>query len=69
MQHLYSIMQLDTTHLEEICQDIKQQYQGGVATCALFNVKLVPEGNPLINKASLIGEKYKLFRDRLAEMW
>ena len=68
MKHLYSIMPLDTIHLEEICLDIKEQYEKGIAACALFMFKLVPEGNPLINKAKLQGEKYRLFRDRLKEM-
>ena len=68
MKHLYSIMPLDTAHLEEICLDIKEQCEKGIATCALFMFKLVPEGNPLINKAKIQGEKYRLFRDRLKEM-
>ncbi len=64
----YSIMPLFTDHVEEICLDIKEQYESGVSTCALFCIKLVPEGIPAINKAKLQGERYKLFRDRLAEM-
>ncbi len=64
----YSIMPLFEDHIEEICEDIKAQYESGAATCALFCVKLVPEGIPAIDKARLQGEKYKLFRDRLAEM-
>ena len=68
MEHLYSIMPLHVEHLEEICQDIKEQYERGVATCALFFCKLVPEGKPLINKAAIFGEQYVLFRDRLKEL-
>ena len=64
----YSIMPLFTDHVEEVCEDIKAQYENGVSTCALFCIKLVPEGIPAINKAKLQGEQYKLFRDRLAEM-
>ena len=44
--HLYSIMPLDTDHIDEICADIRNQYETGVATCALFSMTLVPEGNP-----------------------
>ena len=65
---LYSIMALDTAHLEEICEDIREQVQSGVCKCPLFMVKLVPEGNPAIDKASIEAEKYILFRDRLAQM-
>ncbi len=65
---LYSIMGLYTAHVEEICQDIKEQYDSGVATCALFMIKLVPEGNPAIDKAGIEGEKYTLFQKRLSNM-
>ena len=65
---LYSIIPLDVEHLEEICEDIKCQYQNGVADCALFMMQLVPEGNPAIDKAAIESEKYDLFRDRLASM-
>lgn len=68
MQNLYSIMALDTDHVEEICNDISRQYETGVADCALFMFKLVPEGDPLINKAKIQGEKYKIFKKRLDEM-
>ena len=64
----YSIMPLFEDHLEEICEDIKAQFESGASTCALFCVKLVPEGIPAINKAKQQGEKYKRFRDRLAQM-
>lgn len=68
MKNLYSIMPLDTAHLDEICEDIKWQYANGVSDCALFMVKLVPEGIPTIDKASMQCKDFALFRDRLAEM-
>ena len=64
----YTIMPLDTDHLEEICQDIRYQYENGTASCALFMMTLVPEGNPPADKVGILCEKYDLFRDRLAEM-
>ena len=66
--HLYSIMPLDTDHLEAVCQDILAQYQQGVATCPLFCMTLVPEGNPPADKAALLSGKYKQFRSRLREL-
>ena len=36
----YTIMPLDDTHVEEICEDIKAQYENGTASCALFMMKL-----------------------------
>lgn len=65
---LYSIVDADLNHLEEICADVKRQYDDGIATCALFYTKLVPEGIPAIDKASLFAKRYIPFRDRLAEM-
>ena len=61
----YSIMHLDTEHLEEICQDIKYQYENGITDCPLFMMTLMPEGTPVVPKAEQLSEKYKLFRDRL----
>ena len=68
MDYLYSIMLLDVEHIDEICKDIKEQYDSGVTTCPLFMVKLVPEGKPLINKAQIAGEKYALFKKKLDAM-
>ena len=66
--HSYSIMALDTAFIEEICNDIKEQYTSGVCACPLFQMTLVPEGNPPVNKALTLCEKYKLFKARLDEM-
>ncbi|MBQ7256068.1 MAG: hypothetical protein IJS60_00040 [Abditibacteriota bacterium] len=64
----YSIMILDTDHLEEICQDIKYQYENNICDLVLFCMTLTPEGTPAVDKASLLCAKYDAFRDRLAEM-
>ena len=66
--HTYSIMPLNTTYVEEICQDIVRQKREGIAEVALFKMTLVPEGNPVINKAEIFCEKYDVFRDRLKEL-
>lgn len=62
---LYSIMPLDTEHIDEICADICEQVKTGVSNCALFMMKLVPEGNPVFDKATEFCEKYKLFKEKL----
>ena len=64
----YTIIPLNTEHVEEICLDIKDQYDRGIASCALFSMTLVPEGDPVINKAQILCEKYKLFSSRLKEL-
>ena len=62
---LYSIMPLFTDHVEEICDDIERQYKDGIATEALFKMTLTPEGNPAVNKAKLLCEKFDLFKEEL----
>lgn len=64
----FSIMPLDERYVEEICHDIKEQYEKGIADLALFCMTLVPEGDPLESKAEGLCKKYDLFRTRLAEM-
>ncbi len=62
---LYSIMPLNVDHIAEICDDIERQYEDGIATEALFNLPISPEGFPVIDKASIGAEKYIKFRDEL----
>ena len=61
-------MPLDVAHLEEICQDIKMQYENGIAELALFKMTLVPEGNPPADKVSIYCEQFTKFKKRLDEM-
>ena len=62
---LYSIMPLFTDHIKEVCDDIERQYRDGIATEALFMMNLTPEGNPAVNKAKLLCEKFDLFKEEL----
>lgn len=66
--YLYSIMPLDIEHIDEICEDILKQYRDGVANYPLFEMTLVPEGNPVINKAEIFCSRYRLFKQRLDSM-
>ena len=66
--YTYSIMPLNTEYLDEICEDIKNQYEQGISTCPLFSMTLTPEDSPAINKAKIFCEKYKLFKDKLDKM-
>lgn len=65
---LYSIMRLDEEHLEEICQDIREQIERGIATCPLFCMTLVPEDDPPVDKVSAFCAVYRKFHERLKEM-
>ena len=62
---LYSIMPMFLDHVEEICDDIERQYNEGIATEALFMFTLTPEGNPAVNKAAMLCEKYDVFKKEL----
>ena len=55
-------------HLEEVAQDIREQYEKGIADCALVCMTLTPEADPPIGKAAIYCEQYDKLRDRLAEM-
>lgn len=61
----YSIMPLDLDHIDEIVQDIKEQYATGVATCALFSMTLVPEGSPPVDKVGNMCRIYAKFQEKL----
>lgn len=65
---LYTIMPLFEAHVTEICEDIKRQYEDGIANCALFSMTLVPEGTPPVNKAEALCKKYDLFKAKLDSM-
>ena len=64
----YSIMPLFEEHIEEIISDSIEQYKNGVSTCPLFMVKLVPEGDPPIDKARISGALYEKVGARLREV-
>ncbi len=60
--YLYSIMPLYRDHIEEICADIIEQCNSGVADTPLFMIRLVPEGIPAIDKAAIecaVFDKYR----------
>ena len=61
----YSIMPLDAAHIDEVCEDIRQQKENGVADFPLFMFKLVPEGIPAVDKVALYADTYVKFRDKL----
>ena len=66
--HLYSIMALAIDHVDELCEDIRYQYENGITNCVLFRMTLVPEGNPPVDKAKALCERYAEFKKRLDAM-
>ena len=61
----YSIMPLLVDHADEICDDIERQYNENIATEALFSMTLTPEGDPVINKAQLLCERFDVIAEKL----
>ncbi|MBR3804873.1 MAG: hypothetical protein IKJ14_05980 [Clostridia bacterium] len=59
---LYSIMKFNDAYVEEICQDIIEQYNTGVCSLPMFNMTLVPEGDPLVDKAEELCNSYKKYK-------
>lgn len=68
--HNYSIMPIHTVdeHLDVIVNDIKYQMDEDITTCALFMMTLVPEGDPVIDKAGEYLKKYDIVQKKLNEM-
>ncbi|MBE6611972.1 MAG: hypothetical protein E7632_05730 [Ruminococcaceae bacterium] len=66
--HLYSIMPLDMDHIDEVCEDIRQQYESGVSNYPLLKMTLVPEGNPPADKVGQLCRKYDAYREKLTAM-
>lgn len=64
----FSITSLLNEQLEDVCQDIKYQYDNKIADCALFTMPLFPDGTPPENKAEKYCAQYDKFKNRLNEL-
>ena len=63
----YSVMPMFMDHIDEIVEDIKLQFDKGIAVCPVFCVKVHPEGIPVIDKATEICEKFNVYKKKLTE--
>ena len=66
MEHVYSIMPLAEDHFEERVADLIDQYQRRITSCPLFVMTLIPEGDPVIDKAEKFCRIFARYRDALA---
>lgn len=64
---LFTIMPLDAKQADEICADIQEQYESGVASLALFSMTLVPQGTPPADKVGEFCAKYAVIKKKLDE--
>jgi len=62
----FNIVPLTVGDIDRICDDIVELVRSGVIDMPLFNMTLVPEGDPPVDKARVLTERFELFRDRLA---
>ena len=67
MEHVYSIMPLVEDHFEERVTDLIDQYQRRITSCPLFLITLIPEGDPVIDKAETFARIYARYRGVLEE--
>ena len=64
----YTITNLNTHKLEEICNDLAYMKENSIADCPLIMMSLHPEGTPVENKAEEYCKKYDLFNQKLQEL-
>lgn len=63
----YSIMPLDELHFDEICEDVRDQYNRGISSCPMFKLTLVPEGDPVWDKIGPACKLYRRFKEVLSK--
>lgn len=68
MKKHFSILPLNTACIDEICQDIREQIENGIAQMPLFCMSLHPEGKVPVDKGGILSEKYAAFKERLDAM-
>ena len=61
----FSIMPLNSEHIDEYCLDIEKQIKTGVCIMPLFSMSLVPEGIPATDKADIFCKLYEKYKEKL----
>lgn len=67
MLYNYSITPLSENEFEKRAEDIVNQVKSGAVSMPLFKMAMVPEGNPVWDKAGKAVKLYGRYRDRLAK--
>lgn len=65
MLYTYSVTPLKDDHFDERCADIVSLVKNKTVYMPLFQMTLIPEGNPVWDKASKMAELYGRYRDEL----
>ncbi len=67
MLYNYGITPLEENNFEQRCEDIIEQVKNGVITMPLMLMVLVPEGNPVWDKATKMAALYRRYSQALAK--
>lgn len=59
------VVPLDVEHRFEMAEDLRQLRDAGVLSEVAFSLTLVPEGNPVIDKAAILGKRFATMREAL----
>ncbi|MBQ7090731.1 MAG: hypothetical protein IJN82_06400 [Clostridia bacterium] len=65
MLYAYTVTPLKEDHFEERVADIKEMYRSGITVMPLFCMTLVPEGDPVWDKAGPMAKLFCRYRDAL----
>lgn len=59
LKYIYSINGLEKNRIDEICEDVRYQYENGIINCALFMMQVAPQGTPVWD---LVGPQCEIYR-------
>lgn len=59
-KYLYSINGLEKNRIDEICEDVRFQYENKIINCAMFMMQVAPQGEPVWD---LVGPQCELYRE------
>ena len=65
MEHIYSVTPILEDHFEERLADVIDQYERKITSCPLFIMYLMPEGDPVWDKATPSAKSYARYKREL----
>lgn len=64
----FNVVPMLANHEAELAADAKKLLEDGVCTDLAAMFTLVPEGNPVVDKAGILGDRYRIFREKLGKV-
>lgn len=65
MKHTYSVIPMFEDHFDEIVKDTVEQYRKNITSMPILMIHLLPEGDPVVDKAEYYANLYARYRDAL----